>query len=134
MERLIERVDEVIARGAVRWVRQGPAIEVELWQRAARQRVLLAKLDDHYRFWSVAAPAALVTRSDPAWRDLAYRVWRKNDVKEVVGFCFDRKDRLLGVIEQPVETVDHEEIEFYVDLLARECDRFKYKLSGKDQW
>jgi hypothetical protein len=30
--------------------------------------------------------------------------------------------------------VDHEEIEFYVDLLARECGRFKYKLSGKGRW
>ena len=42
-------------------------------------------------------------------------------------------NRLLGRIEQPVATLDHEELELYVEILAKECDRFEYVLTGGDE-
>ena len=79
------------------------------------------------------AGAEFVTRDEGAWRDLAYRAWRKNDLKEIVTFSFDRRHRLIGVIEQPAETLDREELVLYISTLARECDRFEYKLLGRDR-
>jgi hypothetical protein len=42
-------------------------------------------------------------------------------------------DHPIGVIEQPVATLDHEELVLYIETLARECDRFEYKLTGSDE-
>jgi hypothetical protein len=96
----------VIARERLPWKRSDSTIEVELWQRGHRQKVHLERRGDHYRLWSIVARAAHVTQSDRAWRDLAYRAWRKNSLKELVGFSFDRQDRLIGVIEQPAATFE----------------------------
>ena len=44
-----------------------------------------------------------------------------------------RRHRLIGVIEQPAQTLDREELVLHINTLARECDRFEYKLLGKDR-
>jgi hypothetical protein len=66
-------------------------------------------------------------------RDLIYRVWRRNTLTEVVTFAFDQYDRVIGIIEQPVATLDLEELQTYLELLAIECDRFRYALAGSDR-
>lgn len=48
-------------------------------------------------------------------------------------FAFDDQDRLIGLIEVPAATLDHEELEVYVETLAKECDRFEYALRGWDR-
>ena len=48
----------------------------------------------------------------------------KNDLKEIVTFSFDRRHRLIGVIEQPADTLDLEELLLYINTLARECLNF----------
>jgi len=50
-----------------------------------------------------------------------------------VTFAFDHNDRLVGVVEQPAATLDHEEVRVYIETLARECDRFEYTLTGKTE-
>ena len=51
----------------------------------------------------------------------------------MVTFAFDDDNRLIGLIEVAVDTLDHEELEMYVETLARECDRFEYALTRRDK-
>lgn len=133
MKHLLALVDEAIARHGMPWRRSGAMVDVALGTSGRRQRVHLERRDDRYRFWSVVARAALVTQNTEAWRDLAYRAWRKNALKEVIGFAFDRDDRLIGVVEHPAATLDHEELVLQLEIVARECDRFEHKLTGADR-
>ncbi len=57
-------------------------------------------------------------------------LWRKDGIKELVTFAFDEKDRMVGLIEQPMATLDHEELQFHIEVVAKECDRFEYALTG----
>ena len=36
------------------------------------------------------------------------------------------------MIEVPTATLDREELQLYVETLAKECDRFEYALTGED--
>ena len=67
-------------------------------------------------------PASEVTRNDEHWRRLAYRAWRRNASKALVTFAFDDEDRLIGLVEVSAATLDHEELDLYVETLAKECD------------
>jgi hypothetical protein len=91
----------------------------------ARQKVHMSRRGDSYLFLSPVVGRAFASRSDRDWRALAYRAWRKNDLKEIVTFSFDRHDRLIGVIEQPAKSLHREELVLYLETLARECDRFE---------
>ena len=89
-------------------------------------------LDDLYVFTSVVLGTRNVTKSIRHWRRLALLVWERNARHQLVTFGFDRKDRLIGQIQHQAEFLDPEELELYVNTLARECDRFEYLLTGKD--
>ena len=82
--------------------------------------------------YSIVLRAAEVPSRIALKRDLIYRTWRKNALKELVAFTFDETGNLIGVIESPTDTLDDEEIVMYIDALAREADRFEYKLTGQD--
>lgn len=77
-------------------------------------------------------PASEVTRDHARWRRIAYRAWRRNASKALVTFAFDDNDRLIGLIEVPTATLDHEELDLYIETVAKECDRFEYALTGED--
>ena len=132
MKDLLERVDQAIECEDLRWERHDRTIEVELWRSGHRQTVHLDRVGDRYVLWSTVVGASYVTKSAKRWRDLAYRAWRKNALKELVAFSFDKRDQLIGVIEQPVATLDDEELVFYISTLAQHCDRFRYILTGRD--
>ena len=133
MKDLLERVDQAIEREGLSWQRHDRIIDVELWRSGHHQRVHLDRVDDHYVLRSTVVGSSYVTRSHRRWRDLAYRAWRKNALKELVTFSFDSRHRLIGVIEQPVATLDDEELLFYIRTLAQHCDRFEYILTGEDE-
>jgi len=65
--------------------------------------------------------------------DLARRIWVRNRATDVVEFALDESDRLVGRIEQIAETLNRNELEFYLIALAQECDRLEYLLTGRDQ-
>ena len=132
MESLIARIDELIASDSVPWHRDGYAVRVELEKGSRAQVVRFARNHDRYIFRSIVLRSTQVTTSDTAWRDLAYRAWRRNAAKELVTFSFDEKDALIGVIEVSAATLDREELQIYVETLAKECDRFEYALTGQD--
>lgn len=135
MKDLDALVRAVIAGDRSDWTWDGRQVEVRFGgeESGRRQVVRVARDGEVYRFSSIVLPAAQVTRSDRAWRLLAVRAWQRNARKTLVAFTFDDDDCLIGVIEQPAATLDAAELKFYVDVLARECDRFEYVLTGEDQ-
>ena len=134
MEALLKRVDRLIKREKLPWIRHGSTITVDLSQSGRSQQVRLERRDDLYVFRSVVVGSDFVTRTDTSWRELAHRVWRKNALKEFVTFAFDEMDRLIGFIEQPVVTLDQEELKLYIEVLARECDRLEYSVPESHPW
>jgi len=128
-----ERIDELIRSRKLNWERAGSSVKVQLGQSGRSQRVHIRREGDIYIFRSVVVGSEYVTRTNSVWRETARRAWRKNGLKDLITFAFDERDRLVGRIEQPVATLDHEELELYVDVLAKECDRFEYVITGKDR-
>ena len=49
-----------------------------------------------------------------------------------VGSIIDRCERVNGLIDQLIESVHPREFKFYLETLARECDRLGYILTGAD--
>ena len=131
MKSLIDRIDKLIEKQDISWTRNGHAVSVELWKSGRKQKVLFKRRNNMYIFYSVVVRADYF-RNAQLRRDVAYRAWRKNALKDLVGFAFDERRQLVGTIEQPVETLDHEELQLYIDVLAKECDRFEYVLTGED--
>jgi len=128
-----DRIDELIRSDGLPWKREGTIVTVALGQSGREQKVEIRRYDSLYVFRSIVVPSHYVTRTDKGWRNLARRAWRKNALKDLITFAFDEKDHLIGRIEQPVATLDHQELELYIEILAKECDRFEYILTGGDQ-
>lgn len=131
MKDLIRRVDALIAASGVPWRRTGHSIEVRLGRSKRKQVVHLEERHDFYVFRSVVQRAAPRTRPRHL-RDLAFRCWRRNARKALVTFTVDPRGSVVGRIEQPKATLDHEELRLYVEVLAEECDRFEFVLCGRD--
>jgi len=64
--------------------------------------------------------------------DLPIQAWLRNRASMLVGFRIDRQGRLLGEAWIPKVGIEAEEFQLYVRMLATECDRFEYALTGKD--
>ena len=122
MNALRDRIDELIRANRLQWSRNGDTVEVELWRSGRRQRVQLDLADRLYVFRSVVVGSAYVTRTESSWRDLAYRVWRKNSLKDLITFSFDTHHRLIGQIEQPgsptIDSNGHDRIDSVVARLG----------------
>ena len=133
MKTLVDRLDRLIKTDQLAWRRDGHSVRVELARSGRTQTVQLSQEDDRYRFQSTVLPSKEVTRKQRLWRDIAYRAWRRNAMKELVTFAFDENDRLIGVVEVPAATLQDEELRVYIEALAKECDRFEYALKGWDR-
>jgi hypothetical protein len=131
MNLLIDKIDNTIQRNKLQWKRNGRSVTVQICDDGRKQRVRFKKYKDMYTFYSIIHKGRLI-KGKKLRREIAYLAWRKNDMKDLVTFAFDDKNNLVGVIEQPVITIDHEELKLYIETLARECDRFEYILTGDD--
>ncbi len=132
-EDLLQRIDKLIKRSPVPWTRRDSYVDVELQRSKRKQSVHVGQRGDMVVFSSVVVGSRHVTQSSRYWRELAYRTWRKNAVKELITFAFDKHDRLVGLVEQPIATLDHAELQLYIEIVAKECDRFEYALTGRDK-
>lgn len=65
-------------------------------------------------------------------RDLPIRVWLRNRTTSLIGFRIDSKSRLVGEVWVPKVGLVAEEFQLYLSMLASECDRFEYLLTGAD--
>ncbi len=95
-----------------------------------QQRIFIDRRDKYYKMWSVILSNSKVEEFGEV--KLIQNIWNKNRQTDVVGFCIDKKNRLIGSIQQLAETIDREELIFYIHILAKECDRLEYLFSGKD--
>lgn len=130
MEELLRWIDAVVADERLPWQRNGRRIRIALSRNGRSQIVRLARRRDRYVFSSVIAQVAAVNQDR---RSLAFRLWRRNALKAVVTFTIDRRERVIGLIDQPIESVHRNELRFYLETLARECDRLEYILTGADR-
>lgn len=132
MKTLLKRIDDLSKEPDRRWEREGETLRVSLYKGARRHCVLLSRDEDRYVFRAVVLSDSEVTRNKQQRRRIARRAWRRNATKALVTFGFDSDDRLVGQIEAPAATLDHDELVLYIETLARECDRFEYVLTGQD--
>ena len=132
MQELIARIDRLSRRSDRGWTLEGDTIQVSLREGGRSQTVRVSQEEDRYVFRSVVLSSSSATRTRNRRRRVAYRAWRRNGSKPLVTFAFDDEDRLIGLIEVPAATLDHEELDLYIETLARECDRFEYVLTGVD--
>lgn len=130
---VLSQIDRIIDHWKLPWVRSGSMVDVELWQGGRRQRVFVEAREHSIHFRSIAAPSRHVKQSGRYWRELALRAWRKNTSKEIVGFAFDRKDRLIGCAEHPGTRLTNRDLRTYIEVLARECDHMEFLLTGEDR-
>lgn len=130
MEDLLRSIDNLAADGRLGWQRQGRLVRVSLSRHGRSQDVRVARRRDHYVFTSVVAHASAVNENR---RSLSFRLWRRNALMAVVTFTIDRRDRVIGLINLPIESAHPKEIRFYLETLARECDRLEYILTGADR-
>ena len=133
MKTLVEQLDRIVADNQLAWQRDGHSVLVDLARSGRAQTVQLSLQDDRYRFQSTVLPSKEVTRKVHLWRDITYRAWRRNAMKELVTFAFDENDRLIGIVEVPAGTLQDEELRVYIEALVKECDRFEYALKGWDR-
>jgi hypothetical protein len=132
MKELLPRVDKVIRQHKKEWVRNGNIVTVGLERARRTQKVKLLREGDRYIFRSVVLSSAVVTRKLDRWRKIAYRTWQRNGSKELIIFAFSKNNTLIGSIEAPASTLDSQEIDLYIQTVAKECDRFEYALTGED--
>ena len=95
------------------------------------QTIRVRRAGDSYLLTSRVVGSTRVANMEPV--DLACQIWSRNRVTDVVEFALDESGRLIGRIEQVAETLNRNELEFYLTALAQECDRFGYLLTGRDQ-
>jgi len=129
---ILQLVDRLAQEDGREWRRAGSTVFVKIGDTERLQRIDIERRGAMFVFRSVVVDDFFVRKNHRHWRRLAYRVWRKNAVKELVAFAFDKKDQLVGVIEQPATSLDSAELVLYIETLAKECDRFEYVLTGED--
>lgn len=130
MEELLGWIDGLISDERLLWRREGRRVRIALSRNGRSQIIRVVRRRDRYVFSSVVARVADVNHCR---RALAFRLWRRNALKAVVTFTIDRRGRVIGLIDQPIESVRREELRFYLETLAQECDRLEYILTGADK-
>ena len=134
MDNLTAQLKKLVHAGGRRWDFEESHVVVHLEASDRHHAIHLEEQGDDYVFTGVVLGAAEVTLRKKRWYELAKLAWQRNAEQEVVSFGFDRRDRLIGQIRHPVEHLDLQELDFYIHVLARECDRFEYLLSGRDEY
>ena len=63
---------------------------------------------------------------------LARRILERNRVTEIVGFRLTNAGGIEAFFRHRADTLQREELVFFLAVLAREADRFEYLLTGQD--
>jgi len=95
------------------------------------QTIQIRRAGERYLLTSRVIGSTRAGNMEPA--DLACQIWSRNRVTDVVEFALDESGRLIGRIEQVADALNRNELEFYLTVLAQECDRLEYLLTGRDQ-
>lgn len=102
-------------------------VEVRFGERR-RQRVSVEEHDDEYllRSFVVRQP------NDTSMPDLPVRIWERNRATALVGFRIDGSGCLVGECWVPKAGLLAKEFRLYVRMVAEECDRLEFVLTGSD--
>jgi hypothetical protein len=92
------------------------------------QRVSIHEEQDCYQLISVVARRAIVSASG----SLSVQIWERNRNTALVGFKIDAKGRLAGEAWIPKVGLTRSEFITYINVVASECDRFEFQLTGSD--
>ncbi len=109
---------------------EGRSLEV-VFLNGRRQRITIEHQGERYVLTSVVLKTRQVEKIGRT--EVLISLWQRNRETNAVAFSLDKRGQLVGRIEQLAETVDPEELALYLKLLARECDRFEYVLTGQDR-
>ena len=134
MDNLLSIVDDLIVGSSQFKQRKGNYIQVSVDRFGRTQRVHVTKRRDEYVLSSVVARISDLLGTDSKHRTLLLkRIWTRNALKPLVNLNIDGRDRIVGSISVPVGQESPSSIAFYLENLARECDRFEYILTGADE-
>lgn len=132
--RLLRLIRSIPAARRRDWELRGNRVIVIVGAGQRRQEIKIVEDGDKYVLTSRVLRGARIRRS-PKWRRrVAQLSWERNAELQLVGFAFDDLDQLVGRIEHPAQHLDPEELEIYINALARECDQFEYQLTGEDRY
>ena len=98
MMNLNERIDSIIVKEKLPWQRKGRSVTIRIRESERKHIVRTEVHEGRYKMYSVVLRAADVPSRIAQKRDLIYRAWRKNALKELVAFTFDESGNLIGVI------------------------------------
>ena len=101
------------------------------FQDGRHQIVRINRQEDRYVFISLVLGRSRVKKY-PA-RKIAETMWDRNRHSDVIGFSLDKKSNLVGRVEHMAAKLDPDELYYYLRILAEECDRLEYLLTGKDK-
>lgn len=93
-----------------------------------RHRVAVEDQGDAYMISAFVVRQAVVA----SVHDLPIQTWLRNRALMLIGFRIDPQRRLVGEAWIPKAGLVAEEFQLYVRMLATECDRFEYALTGRD--
>ncbi len=99
---------------------------------SGRQQKIRYKRDgDFYKFTSPVARPQAVRKIKLKY--LAERILYRNRATEVVTFGLSDRGGIDAWITHRADTLQPDELKFYLSVLAREADRFEYLLTGHDR-
>ncbi len=132
---LQEMIESLVHRDGSNWCYSNEdktAIRVRLGGsgRSRFQVVKCVKDNSRYRFSSVVFFKKPM-RTEEKYQ-LLHQCLERNAHISVVNFQL-KGNEVVGVIEQPISSAHENEVKFYIDILAKECDRFEYVLTGNDE-
>jgi len=94
------------------------------------QEIRYRREGDNYLFVSSVARPQAVRKIQ--LKGLAQRILARNRATEVVTFGLSPRNGIDAWVTHRADTLQPEELKFYLKVLAREADRFEYLLTGKD--
>ena len=59
-------------------------------------------------------------------------LWTRNHISSLVGFKIDKSGKVVGYLDHRADTLSPSDLSYSIEILARECDRLEFVLSGAD--
>ena len=113
-------------------VQWSPGLLTVIFHNDRHQKVRYKLKGPRYHFISRVAPPRVV--KELGLGRVSKELLLRNRVTEVVTFGLGPRQGVDAWIIQRAETMQREELIYYVGLLAREADRLEYLFTGKDHY